>query len=91
MPIYLDAITLAWATALLFYGAFTAKRVTLEGVVGGVAIAAYIIAQMGWTAAFLAGNTWGAHFNNYIWFGFNTLVMAYMTIRVYKVKQNENL
>jgi len=91
MPIYLDAITLIWAVGLLFYGAFTANRVTLEGVVGGMAIAAYIIAQTGWTAAFLAGNAWGAHFNNYIWFSFNTLVMAYLTIRIYKVKQNENI
>ena len=91
MPFYLDAITLAWAVGLLFYGAFTTERVTFEGAIGGAAVAAYIIAQMGWTAAFMAGNAWGAHFNNYVWFGFNTLVMAYLTVRVYKVKKNENI
>ena len=91
MPIILDAITLVWAVGLLFYGAFTAKQVTYEGAIASVAVAAYIVAQTGWTAAFLSGNEWGAHFNNYIWFGFNTLVMAYLTIRIYKARRDEDI
>ena len=34
----------------------------------------YLIAQSGWTAAFLTGNLWGAKYNNYVWFVFNSLV-----------------
>tara|TARA_B110000503_G_scaffold56934_1_gene91151 strand:- start:136 stop:399 length:264 start_codon:yes stop_codon:yes gene_type:complete len=39
---------------------------------------AYLVAQSGWTAAFLSGNFWGAEYNNYIWFLFNSLVFIHL-------------
>jgi hypothetical protein len=39
---------------------------------------AYLVAQSGWTAAFLLGNLWGAEYNNYIWFLFNLLVFIHL-------------
>jgi len=38
----------------------------------------YLVAQSGWTAAFLSGNLWGAKYNNYIWFLFNSLVFIHL-------------
>jgi hypothetical protein len=38
----------------------------------------YLVAQSGWTAAFLSGNLWGAKYNNYIWFLFNSLVFIHI-------------
>ncbi len=38
----------------------------------------YLVAQSGWTAAFLTGNLWGAKYNNYIWFLFNSLVFIHI-------------
>lgn len=41
----------------------------------------YLVAQIGWTTAFLAGSIWGAVLNNYVWFMFNTAVFIYIIIK----------
>lgn len=47
-------------------------------------IITYLVAQSGWSTSYLTGNLWGALYNNYIWFIFNTLVMIYLTMRADK-------
>lgn len=76
MSIIIDLITIVLAIyTLVLYG----KRIALDfkglrwwG--GMLASATYLVAQTGWTAAYLSGNFWGAALNNYIWFAFNTIV-----------------
>jgi len=84
MAQYLDGITLTWAVLLLFYGSFKVKSFTPKIIVAGISISLYIIAQLGWTAAFISGSIWGAASTNYIWFLFNTSVMLYITMSVRK-------
>jgi len=75
---YLDAITIVWGLYLLIH--LSIIDLSREGVVAILSVALYLIAQSGWTAAWLAGSVWGAHFNNYIWFMFNSSVMLLVTL-----------
>ena len=78
MSVLIDLITVSLAIyTLLGYTDLIGKhgykkRYVLPAVVSGL----YLIAQTGWTAAFFTGNFWGAVFNNYIWFLFNTAVFS---------------
>ena len=81
MPsIIIDTITILMALYALVlsaqaYATQTSKCVRLMPIVICIV---YLVAQSGWTAAFLSGNLWGANYNNYIWFLFNTLVFTYI-------------
>ena len=81
MSVYIDTITLVWAVVIL--GAYSnwivVKRGTVS-VLGFLMATTYLIAQSGWTTAFLLGDVWGRDFSNYIWFIFNSLVFALLTV-----------
>ena len=76
---YIDALPFLIATLIVILGAV---RLRVGGTIVGVVIittAIYMVAQSAWFSAFLAGNTWGRDFSNYIWFLFNTLTMGIFT------------
>lgn len=81
MPsIIIDTITILMALYALVlsaqaYATHTSKCVRLMPI--AICIV-YLVAQSGWTAAFLSGNLWGANYNNYIWFLFNALVFTHI-------------
>lgn len=81
MSVYIDTLTFTWAVAILFaYSDWVVvKRGTIP-VIGLLCSAAYLIAQSGWTVAFLHGDVWGRDFSNYVWFTFNTLVFLLLTV-----------
>ena len=81
MSVYIDTITFVWAIIALFMYSqwFVASRNWLSGIGLGL-IATYLVAQSGWTTAFLLGDVWGRDFSNYIWFIFNTLVFWLLTV-----------
>jgi len=81
MSVYIDSITFLWAIiVLVLYSNLIVKGISWLSSIGLAITATYLIAQSGWTTAFLLGDIWGRDFSNYIWFIFNTLVFALLTI-----------
>jgi hypothetical protein len=81
MSVYIDTITFIWAICLLFgYAHWAMAARTVLPVMGFWAISTYLIAQSGWTTAFLLGDVWGRDLSNYIWFVFNSLVLGILTM-----------
>lgn len=81
MSVYIDTITFIWALiVLMLYSSWVAKKTNWLAVIGLALTATYLIAQSGWTTAFLLGDLWGRDFSNYIWFIFNTLVFGLLTV-----------
>ena len=81
MSVYIDTITFVWAVVILvLYSNWVVKKPSVTSVLGLVLTATYLVAQSGWTTAFLLGDVWGRDFSNYIWFIFNTLVFGLLTI-----------
>lgn len=91
MSVYLDTITLLWGTAVLFiYSRWAVTEPTWISITGFVATALYLLAQTGWTVAFIQGDVWGRDFSNYVWFSFNTLVFFILTLIWLDSKKNDN-
>ena len=81
MSVYIDTITFIWALiVLMLYSSWVVKKTSWLAVIGLALTATYLIAQSGWTTAFLLGDLWGRDFSNYIWFIFNTLVFGLLTV-----------
>lgn len=81
MSVYIDFITLTWAViVLVLYSNWFVKGWSLLAGLGLALTGTYLIAQSGWTTAFLLGDLWGRDFSNYIWFIFNTLVFGLLTM-----------
>lgn len=81
MSVYIDFITLVWAViTLILYSNWVVKSKSVLSILGLVLVATYMIAQSGWTTAFLLGDVWGRDFSNYVWFIFNNLVFALLTM-----------
>jgi len=81
MSVYIDAITIIWAGCLLFcYGQWVFIHRGAVSIIGFIAISLYLIAQSGWTVAFLLGDVWGRDLSNYIWFIFNSTVFVLLTL-----------
>ena len=81
MSVYIDTITFVWAIAVLFaYANWAVTKKTTMSVLGFVLTGVYLVAQSGWTTAFLLGDVWGRDFSNYVWFVFNTLVFLMLTL-----------
>lgn len=81
MSVYLDTITFTWAIIILFtYSNWVVVKRGAISVIGFLSAATYLIAQSGWTTAFLLGDVWGRDFSNYIWFIFNSLVFLLLTV-----------
>ena len=81
MSVYIDFITLAWAViVLVLYSNWLVKSWSMLAGLGLALTGTYLIAQSGWTTAFLLGDLWGRAFANYIWFIFNTLVFGLLTM-----------
>ena len=80
MSVYIDFITFIWAViVLVLYSNWFVKGWSLLAGLGLALTGTYLIAQSGWTTAFLLGDLWGRDFSNYIWFIFNTLVFGLLT------------
>lgn len=80
MSVYLDTITFIWAIiVLVLYSNWFVKGFNWLAGIGLALTATYLVAQSGWTTAFLLGDVWGRDFSNYIWFIFNTLVFWLLT------------
>lgn len=87
MSILLDSITFLWAVAMLFvYSDWLIKSKTWIATFGFSAAAMYVLAQSGWTTAFLMGDVWGRDLSNYLWFVFNSIVLALLTYLWHKEK-----
>lgn len=81
MSVYIDTITFIWALiVLMLYSSWVVKKTNWLAVIGLALTATYLIAQSGWTTAFLLGDLWGRDFSNYVWFIFNTLVFGLLTV-----------
>lgn len=81
MSVYIDSFTFLWAViVLVLYSNLIVKGISWLSSIGLAITATYLIAQSGWTTAFFLGDIWGRDFSNYIWFIFNTLVFALLTI-----------
>lgn len=81
MSVYIDTITFIWAAGLLFiYAPWAVMHRSTLPILGFCCIATYLIAQSGWTTAWLLGDVWGRDLSNYIWFVFNSLVLGLLTI-----------
>ena len=81
MSVYIDTITFVWAVVVLvLYSNQVVKKPSTLSILGLALTATYLIAQSGWTTAFLLGDVWGRDLSNYIWFVFNTLVFALLTM-----------
>ena len=81
MSVYIDSITFIWAiVVLMLYSNWVVKKTSWLAVLGLALTATYLIAQSGWTTAFLLGDLWGRDFSNYIWFIFNSLVFGLLTV-----------
>jgi hypothetical protein len=80
LSVVIDMITiiLALYALVLSTRAFVASTVNYYFLVPMTICVVYLVAQSGWTAAFLSGNLWGAKYNNYIWFLFNSLVFIHL-------------
>ena len=80
MSVYIDSITFIWAViVLVLYSNWFVKGWSMLAGLGLALTGTYLIAQSGWTTAFLLGDIWGRDFSNYIWFIFNTLVFGLLT------------
>lgn len=75
ITILIDSFTLLLAGFCLVVS--LRKREWLPSFICGV----YIVAQVGWTTAYLAGSVWGTVLNNYVWFIFNTAVFIYIATK----------
>lgn len=83
--IYIDFITSAWAILLLVgMSTLVVKKGTLEAWLSMLAVLLYLVAQSGWTTAYFSGNLYGAAISNYIWFAFNSVVLALITLLMVK-------
>ena len=81
MSVYIDSITFLWAiVVLVLYSNWIVKGCSWLATLGLALTATYLIAQSGWTTAFLLGDIWGRDFSNYIWFIFSTLVFTLLTV-----------
>ena len=81
MSVYIDTITFVWAIGLLFvYAYWVFDDSKMVQIIGFLAIGTYLVAQSGWTTAFLLGDVWGRDLSNYIWFIFNSLVLGLLTM-----------
>lgn len=81
MSVYIDAITFIWAlVVLVLYSNWAVKKPSVLALLGLALTGTYMIAQSGWTTAFLLGDLWGRDFSNYIWFIFNSLVFGLLTV-----------
>ena len=81
MSVYIDTITFIWAiVVLMLYSSWVVKKTNWLASIGLALTTTYLIAQSGWTTAFLLGDLWGRDFSNYIWFIFNTLVFGLLTV-----------
>jgi hypothetical protein len=80
LSVVIDMITiiLALYALVLSTRALVASTVSYYFLVPMTICVVYLVAQSGWTAAFLSGNLWGAQYNNYIWFLFNSLVFIHL-------------
>lgn len=78
MSLILDMFTMGLAAYVIYQ--CLGKRWNLKNSLILLSAATYLTAQSGWATSFLTGNLWGALYNNYIWFIFNTLVMSYFII-----------
>lgn len=81
MSILIDTITFIWAVGLLFgFAVWLVDRRGLISWLGFITCAMYLLAQSGWTTAYLLGDTWGRDLSNYMWFAFNSLVFTTLTV-----------
>lgn len=81
MSVYIDTITLVWAIIILLaYSNWVVVKRGTVSVIGFLCATTYLIAQSSWTTAFLLGDVWGRDFSNYVWFIFNSLVFALLTV-----------
>lgn len=88
MSIYLDTITLILSlVALAGYSHWVVTKPNIINITGFMCIVFYLFAQTGWTVAFFQGDVWGRDFNNYIWFAFNTSVIALLGLIWFDRKQ----
>jgi hypothetical protein len=73
--ITVDFITMAWAVVLLVLLAhFASQKRSVTGGLMALSVGLYLIAQSGWTTAYLSGYEWGRDLSNYVWFIFNSSV-----------------
>jgi hypothetical protein len=85
MSVYIDTITFIWASCLLFaYAPWVIIHRSPISLLGFSAIVTYLIAQSGWTTAFLLGDVWGRDLSNYIWFIFNSIVFCLLSVIWYR-------
>jgi hypothetical protein len=83
--IYLDFITLTWATIILIAMPTVVWRDrSIEAWLALLAVALYLTAQTGWTTAYFSGHIFGAIISNYIWFFFNATVLLLFTLNLRK-------
>jgi hypothetical protein len=81
MSVYLDTITFIWAIiVLVIYSNWIVKKCSWLTAIGLAITAFYLVAQSGWTTAFILGDVWGRDLSNYVWFVFNTLVFTLLTV-----------
>lgn len=91
MSVYIDTLTFAWAIVVLFaYSNWVVVKRGAISIIGLLCSAVYLIAQSGWTVAFLLGDVWGRDFSNYIWFIFNTLVFLLLTVLWIRNRKKDN-
>ncbi len=87
LSIYIDFITLAWATVLLLaMPTVVLRERTLEAWLAFQAVVLYLFAQSGWTTSYFSQNLWGASASNMLWFGFNATVFTIITIKLQEKK-----
>jgi hypothetical protein len=65
---------------LVLYSNWAVKTPNVLSVLGFMLVATYMVAQSGWTTAFILGDVWGRDLSNYIWFVFNSLVLGLLTV-----------
>lgn len=81
MSVYIDTLTFIWALiVLVLYSNWVVKKTSWLAILGLALTSTYLVAQSGWTTAFLLGDLWGRDFSNYIWFIFNSLVFGLLTV-----------
>lgn len=76
--VYIDTVTFIWALTLLVL--FVGRPKTFLNSLACSAVALYLLAQSGWTTAYLTGDEWGRDISNYMWFGFNSVVLLILTL-----------
>jgi hypothetical protein len=78
ITLYIDVITMAMAVGLLVL-CFQKRTISFKTkLLISFSAFVYLYAQAGWAASFVAGNVWGAMFNNYLWFIFNFTAFSIM-------------